>query len=300
MTLENKKIEYAGFLKEIYEAGKINQVTKYEISNNFSIGNKVLGKDLAIIAGPCSVESQEMIISSAKAVKEAGCDALRAGAYKPCTYPVNNDVNGWQEGMREKGLEFLKQAREITGLQIVSEVMNTSQLELSHDSIDIIQVGTRNFQNYSLLDELSMQEKPVILKRGTWATLEEILGALERLLNGNLKKVAICLRGVIGAPPYRHIFKSSRWQPDLMMIQALKEVSNIPVIYDPSHATGKRSFVQGISLAAIVCGADGLIIEAHPNPTKSISDPDQAISFEELNSIVELSKETREVYEKIQ
>ena len=106
-------------------------------------------------------------------------------------------------------------------------------------------------------------------------------------------------RGVIGAPPYRHIFKSSRWQPDLMMIQALKEVSNIPVIYDPSHATGKRSFVQGISLAAIICGVDGLIIEAHPNPTKSISDPDQAISFEELNSIVELSKEVKEVYQKI-
>ena len=239
-----------------------------------------------------------MIVTSAKTVKKAGCDTLREGAYKPCSYPVNNDVNGWQEGMREKCLKFLKQAREIAGLQIVSEVMNTSKLELSYDSIDIIQVGTRNFQNYSLLNELSMQEKPVIFKRGNWATLEEILGALERLVNGNLIKVAICLRGVIGAPPYRHIFKSSRWQPFLMMIQALKKVSKITGIYATSHVTGKRSFVHGIFLAAIIYGADDLIIEAHPNPTKSISDPDQAISFEELNLIVELSKEPKEVYQK--
>ena len=296
MTSEQLDKKFTGFLEEIYNAGKINKVSRYNSKDNFKIGNKILGKELVIIAGPCSVESELMIVSSAKSVKESGCDALRAGAYKPCTYPVNNEVNGWKEGMREKGLDFLKQAKEESGLEIVSEVMNISQLELCHDSIDIIQVGTRNFQNYSLLDELSKQEKPVILKRGTWATLEEILGALERLLNGTLKKVAICLRGVIGAPPYRHIFKSSRWQPDLMMIQAIKEVCDIPIIYDPSHATGKRSFVRGISLAAVVCGADGLIIEAHPNPTKSISDPDQAISFDELKKIVELTKQAREIY----
>jgi 3-deoxy-7-phosphoheptulonate synthase len=296
MTTPNKLNNLSGFLKEIYEAGKINKVLNYDLSNEFKIGNKILGKDLAFIAGPCSVENKEMIISSAKAVKLAGCDALRAGAYKPCTYPVNKDVDGWKEGMREKGLDLLKIAKEESGLEIVSEVMNPSQLELCHDSIDIIQVGTRNFQNYSLLDELSLQEKPVILKRGTWATLEEILGALERLLNGKLKKVAICLRGVIGAPPYRHIFKSSRWQPDLMMIQAIKEVCDIPVIYDPSHATGKRSFVKGIAISAVICGADGLIIEAHPNPPKSISDPDQAISFSELEGIVNKSFNARSIY----
>ena len=296
MTTPNKLNNLSGFLKEIYEAGKINKVLNYDLSNEFKIGNKILGKDLAFIAGPCSVENKEMIISSAKAVKLAGCDALRAGAYKPCTYPVNKDVDGWKEGMREKGLDLLKIAKEESGLEIVSEVMNPSQLELCHDSIDIIQVGTRNFQNYSLLDELSLQEKPVILKRGTWATLEEILGALERLLNGKLKKVAICLRGVIGAPPYRHIYKSSRWQPDLMMIQAIKEICDIPIIYDPSHATGKRSFVKGIAISAVICGADGLIIEAHPNPPKSISDPDQAISFSELEGIVEKSINARSIY----
>ncbi len=296
MTRKKESKKLTGFLEEIYIAGKINKVSAYNSKENFKIGHKTLGKELAIIAGPCSVESEKMIVDSAISVKESGCDALRAGAFKPCTYPVNTEVNGWKEGMREKGLDYLKKAKEESGLEIVSEVMNPSQLELCHDAIDIIQVGTRNFQNYSLLDELSQQDKPVILKRGTWATLEEILGALERLLNGNLKKVAICLRGVIGAPPYRHIFKSSRWQPDLMMIQAIKEVCDVPIIYDPSHATGKRSFVKGISLAAVVCGADGLIIEAHPNPTKSISDPDQAISFEELKKIVQLTYQARAIY----
>ena len=296
MTQENKLNNLTGFLREIYEAGKIDKVVHYNKKGNFKIGNKTLGHELVIIAGPCSVESREMIISSAKSVKEAGCDALRAGAFKPCTYPINEEINGWKEGMREEGLNLLKMAKKESGLEIVSEVMDPTQLEATHDSIDIIQVGTRNFQNYSLLNELSMQEKPVILKRGTWATLEEILGALERLLNGKLKKVAICLRGVIGAPPYRHIFKSSRWQPDLMMIQAIKEICDIPVIYDPSHATGKRSFVKGISMAAIVCGADGLIIEAHPNPTKSISDPDQAISFDELDQIVKLSENAKRIF----
>ena len=295
MNFSLKEKNLSGFLKEIYDAGKINKVINFKNSGNFKIGNKVLGRDLVIIAGPCSVESEKMILDSAMEVKNTGCDALRAGAYKPCTYPVNKEVNGWKEGTREKGLEFLKKAKSKSGLQIVSEVMNSSQLELSYESIDIIQVGTRNFQNYSLLDELSNQEKPVILKRGTWATLEEILGALERLLSGKLKNISICLRGVIGAPPYRHIFKSTRWQPDLMMIQAIKEVCNIPVIYDPSHATGKRSFVKGISLAAVACGADGLIIEAHPDPENSISDPDQAITFEELARIVDLSNETRKL-----
>ena len=195
--------------------------------------------------------------------------------------------------MQEKGLELLKEARKASGLEIVSEIMEPKQLEIAYDAIDIIQVGTRNFQNYSLLDELANQEKPVILKRGTWATIEEILGAVERLLSSKLRKGCICLRGVIGAPPYRHIYKSTRWQPDIMMICALKELCTIPVIYDPSHATGKSSFVKSISLAATIAGADGLIIEAHPDPQKSISDPDQAISFNEFGEIIKLCKKSQ-------
>ena len=286
--MENKN--KPDFIQELIDSGKLNKSLNYKPEESFYIGNKRVGKDIVIIGGPCSVESEDMIIDAAFKIKEAGGDALRAGAYKPCTYPVKSEVNGWKEGMQEKGLEFLKEAKKQSGLEIVSEIMEPKQLEKAYDAIDIIQVGTRNFQNYSLLDELSKQVKPVILKRGTWATVEEIFGAVERLLANNLKKVIVCLRGVIGGPPYRHIYKSTRWQPDLMMIQALKDLNeNIPLIYDPSHATGKRSFVKGISLASLVTGADGLIIEAHPDPKNSISDPDQAISFSEFKDIVKLS-----------
>ena len=155
------------------------------------------------------------------------------------------------------------------------------------DCIDIVQVGTRNFQNYTLLDALGELDTPILLKRGTWGTIDEILGAVERILVRGNEKVAICLRGVVGAPSYRHVFPSIRWAPDLMMIPALKELCDIPIIYDPSHATGYRNFVPSISRAAMAAGADGLIIESHPNPTESISDADQAISLETLKEIVE-------------
>ena len=282
--------KYPEFLNDLIRAGKLDNSLSYKPDDNFFIGDKKIGEDFCVIGGPCSVEGKEMIIKSALSIKNSGGDALRGGAYKPCTYPVKNNINGWKEGMQEKGLELLKEARKASGLEIVSEIMEPKQLEIAYDAIDIIQVGTRNFQNYSLLDELANQEKPVILKRGTWATIEEILGAAERLLSSKLRKVCICLRGVIGAPPYRHIYKSTRWQPDIMMICALKELCTIPVIYDPSHATGKSSFVKSISLAATIAGADGLIIEAHPDPQKSISDPDQAISFNEFGEIIKLCK----------
>ena len=245
--------------------------------------------DPFIISGPCSVESEKMIVDWAHKMTTIGVNALRGGAYKPCTYPVKSKVgaHGWKEGLREKGLQFLKTAREESGLPIVSEIMDVLQInEMTMDCIDIVQVGTRNFQNYSLLDELGKIDKPILLKRGTWGTIDEILGAVERILYGGNEKVAICLRGVVGAPSYRHVFPSIRWAPDLMMIPALKELCDIPIIYDPSHATGYRNFVPSISKAAIAAGADGLIIESHPKPEKSISDADQAITYETLEEIV--------------
>ena len=245
--------------------------------------------DPFIISGPCSVESEKMIVDWAHKMTTIGVNALRGGAYKPCTYPVKSKVgaHGWKEGLREKGLQFLATAREESGLPIVSEIMDVLQInEMTMDCIDIVQVGTRNFQNYSLLDELGKIDKPILLKRGTWGTIDEILGAVERILHGGNEKVAICLRGVVGAPSYRHVFPSIRWAPDLMMIPALKELCDIPIIYDPSHATGYRNFVPAISQAAMAAGADGLIIESHPNPEKSISDADQAITYETLEQIV--------------
>jgi 3-deoxy-7-phosphoheptulonate synthase len=172
---------------------------------------------------------------------------------------------------------------------MVSEIMDVKQITtLSMDAIDVIQVGTRNFQNYSLLDEFGKLDKPILLKRGTWGTLDEILGACERILDGGNDKLAICLRGVVGMPSYRHIFPSTRWAPDLMMIPALQKFTNIPIIYDPSHATGYRDFVVPISKGAMAVGADGLIVECHPNPSESISDADQAIGIDELKQIKEI------------
>ncbi len=243
-----------------------------------------------VISGPCSVESEEMIVDWAHKMKKLGVNALRGGAYKPCTYPITEEVgsNGWKEGLREEGLIFLKAARQESGLPIVSEIMDAKQItDRTLECIDIVQVGTRNFQNYTLLDELGKLDIPILLKRGTWGTIDEILGAVERILVGGNEKVAICLRGVVGMPSYRHVFPSIRWAPDLMMIPALKELCDIPIIYDPSHSTGYRNFVPAISRAAIAAGADGLIIESHPNPEKSISDADQAISLETLKEIME-------------
>ena len=253
----------------------------------FKLGNKWVGKDKVLISGPCSVESRDMIVDWSDELKEiVGVDAIRAGAYKPCTYPIRKEVNGWKEGMREEGLKAMIDAKSECGLPMVSEIMEAKQItNLSMDAIDVIQVGTRNFQNYSLLDELGKLDKPILLKRGTWGTLDEILGACERILDGGNEKLAICLRGVIGAPSYRHIFPSIRWTPDLMMIPALQQFTNIPIIYDPSHSTGYRDFVVPISKGAMAVGADGLIVECHPNPSESISDADQAISIDELKEI---------------
>lgn len=236
------------------------------------------------IAGPCSVEGPD-IIDIAKKIKSCGATALRAGAYKPCTFPILESKNGWKEGLRKEGLELLKEAKRVSGLPIVTEVMDYRLIDEIAEIADVFQVGTRNFQNYTLLDELGKIKKPVLLKRGTWATLDEILGACERILVGGNESVAICLRGVVGMPSYRHIYPSTRWAPDIMMIPALKTLTNIKIIYDPSHATGKRDFVEPISYAAMAAGADGLIIEAHPDPDNSISDPDQAIEFSTLKKI---------------
>jgi 3-deoxy-7-phosphoheptulonate synthase len=236
------------------------------------------------IAGPCSVEG-ESIIEIANQIKQCGANALRAGAYKPCTYPILKETNGWKEGLRKEGLELLKEAKKQSGLPIVTEVMDASMIEQVGEVADVFQIGTRNFQNYTLLDELGKCNTPVLLKRGTWGTIDEILGACERILVGGNRNIAICLRGVVGMPSYRHVFNSIRWAPDLMMIPALKELTNIPTIFDPSHSTGYRNFVPSMSKAAIAAGADGLIIEAHPTPDKSISDAAQAINYKTLKEI---------------
>ena len=277
------------YINKLIQDDKLSLSVDKSKSFGFKLGNKWVGKDKVLISGPCSVESRDMIVDWSKELKEVGVDAIRGGAYKPCTYPIRREINGWKEGMREEGLKALIDAKAECGLPMVSEIMDVTQITtLSMDAIDVIQVGTRNFQNYSLLDEFGKLDKPILLKRGTWGTLDEILGACERILDGGNDKIAICLRGVVGAPSYRHIFPSIRWTPDLMMIPALQQFTNIPIIYDPSHSTGYSDFVVPISKGAMAVGADGLIVECHPNPKLSISDADQAIGIEELKQIKEV------------
>ena len=276
------------FISKLIQDDKLSLSVDKSKTFGFKLDDKWVGEDKVLISGPCSVESRDMIVDWSEELKDVGVDAIRAGAYKPCTYPVRREINGWKEGMREEGLHAMIDAKAQCGLPMVSEIMDVTQITtLAMDAIDVIQVGTRNFQNYSLLDEFGQLDKPILLKRGTWGTLDEILGACERILDGGNEKIAICLRGVVGMPSYRHIFPSTRWAPDLMMIPALQEFTNIPIIYDPSHATGYRDFVVPMSRAAIAAGADGLIVECHPNPKLSISDPDQAIGLNELHKIKE-------------
>ncbi len=277
------------YINKLIQDDKLSLSVDKSKTFGFQLGDKWVGKDKVLISGPCSVESRDMIVDWSKELKEVGVDAIRGGAYKPCTYPIRREINGWKEGMREEGLKALIDAKAECGLPMVSEIMDVTQITtLSMDAIDVIQVGTRNFQNYSLLDEFGKLDKPILLKRGTWGTLDEILGACERILDGGNDKIAICLRGVVGAPSYRHIFPSIRWTPDLMMIPALQQFTNIPIIYDPSHSTGYSDFVVPISKGAMAVGADGLIVECHPNPKLSISDADQAIGIEELKQIKEV------------
>ena len=263
------------YIKSLKEEGKLNISIDKTKTFNWKY-NK--------IAGPCSVEGPE-IVDIAKKIKSLGANAFRAGAYKPCTYPILKETNGWKEGLREEGLRLLVKVNKETGLPIVTECMDASMLDDVLQVADVIQVGTRNFQNYTLLDALGKTRIPVLLKRGTWGTIDEILGACERILVGGNENIAICLRGVVGMPNYRQVFPTIRWAPDLMMIPALKELTNIPIIFDPSHSTGYRNFVEPMSKAALAAGANGLIVECHPEPDKSISDPAQAINYKTLKNI---------------
>ena len=215
------------------------------------------GGSATVIAGPCSVESEEQIISVAKSVKAAGAKLLRGGAFKPRTSPYSF------QGLRAEGLELLLTAKRETGLPIVTEIMSAAHLDMFSD-VDVIQVGARNMQNFELLKELGRCDKPILLKRGLSSTLEELLMSAEYIMAGGNNKVILCERGI------RTFEKATRNTFDLSAIPVLKELSHLPVIADPSHATGIRSLVPPMSKAALVSGADGLIIEVHNQPEKAL------------------------------
>jgi 3-deoxy-7-phosphoheptulonate synthase len=241
-------------------------------------GMKVGGNKIAIIAGPCSVESREQLLETAFAVKEAGAVALRGGAFKPRSSPYSF------QGMGEKGLELLAEAREATGLPVVTEAMSPEQVALVARYADVIQIGARNMQNYPLLAEVGRSGRATLLKRGLSSTLDELLMAAEYILKEGNPNVMLCERGI------RTFETAYRFTLDLMAVPVLKELSHLPVIVDPSHAAGRRDLVRPLSLAAAAAGADGIIVEVHPNPDEAICDGPQALladDFEDFARAVE-------------
>ena len=242
--------------------------------NGLTIGNR----EIIYMAGPCSVETKSQIRNTAQKVAEAGCQVLRGGAFKPRTAPYDF------QGLGKIGLHFLREAAKEFSLKVITEVMDVRDIELVEKYTDMFQVGTRNMQNYPLLRELGKSRKTVLLKRGMWATYKELLLASEYILVGGNENVILCERGIRTHVP------ETRFTLDLNAVAYLKHETHLPVIVDPSHGTGRANLVRPMSRAAIAAGADGLLIEAHIDPRKSISDADQAISTEELKKLVKECK----------
>lgn len=230
-----------------------------------TIGNVRVGKDFVIIAGPCSVESEDQTLRTAYAVKEAGADMLRGGAFKPRTSPYAF------QGLGMKGLKILDKAKRETGLPIVTEVVDARDVSWVCEYADIIQIGARNMQNFSLLKEAGRVKKPVLLKRGMYSTLEEWLNCAEYILAEGNPDVILCERGIRTFETY------TRNTLDLSIVPAVKEVTHLPIMVDPSHGTGKLSLIEPMSLAAVAAGADGILLEVHIDPEHAMSDAGQQI-----------------------
>ncbi len=230
------------------------------------VGNVRIGDGFTIIAGPCSVESEEQTLETARAVKKGGADMLRGGAFKPRTSPYAF------QGLGLKGLKILEKAREETGLPIVTEVLDTRDVSWVSEYADVLQIGARNMQNFSLLKEVGKANKPVLLKRGMHSTIEEWLNCAEYILNDGNPDVILCERGIRTFETY------TRNTLDLSAVPAIKELTHLPIITDPTHGTGRISLIEPMSLASVAAGADGIIVEVHRNPAEAMSDREQALT----------------------
>lgn len=234
----------------------------------------VFKKDKVIMAGPCAIESYEQLLKTAKFVKSQGANILRGGAFKPRTSPSSF------KGLKEEGLEILKAVKEETKLAVITELMDVRDLEKLYAVSDIIQIGSRNMQNFTLLTEVGKQDKPVMLKRGISATISEWIGAAEYIAYEGNKKIIMCERGIRTYNDY------TRNTLDLAAVPIIQRETGLPVIVDPSHGTGVRELVKPMSLAAMACGADGLMIEVHPNPSEALSDGMQSLHFNEFEDLM--------------
>ena len=247
------------------------QDTVVEITREVKIG----AKEVIVIAGPCAIESKEQLLRVAKQVKSAGGKILRGGAFKPRTSPYSF------QGLGKEGLKILKEVSEEVGLPTITEVMDTRDVELVSQYADILQIGARNMQNFNLLKEIGQTKKPVLLKRGLSATIKELLMSAEYILSGGNFNVILCERGI------RTFEEATRNTLDLSAIPVIKQLSHLPVIVDPSHATGKWNLVAPLSKAAVACGADGLLIEVHPKPEEALSDGPQQLIPEKFSELME-------------
>jgi 3-deoxy-7-phosphoheptulonate synthase len=271
---------------EIFEGvDKIVEVTEsYKLSNRkfhplpsvISIGNTTIGGDeLVIMSGPCAVESEEQVMETAVAIKKAGAQILRGGAYKPRTSPYAF------QGLEEDGLKLMKQAKEATGLAVVCEVTSLQAIEAACKYVDMLQIGARNMQNFYLLKEAGKTGLPILLKRGLSATIDEWLNASEYIMAEGNPNVVLCERGI------RTFETATRNTLDLSAVPVIKAKSHLPIVVDPSHGTGVRKYVAPMAKAAIAAGADGLMIETHPNPEKALSDGPQSLTFGQFEALCE-------------
>lgn len=238
-------------------------------------GVAVGGKRLAVISGPCSVEGRQMLLDTARIVKEAGANLLRGGAFKPRTSPYSF------QGLGEEALQYLAEVREITGLPVVTELMDPRDADLVMKYADMVQIGARNMQNFRLLKEVGIHRKPVFLKRGMSSTIKELLMSAEYIMSEGNYNIVLCERGIRTFEDY------TRNTLDLSAVPALKQLSHLPVIVDPSHGTGKWDLVSPLSLAAIAVGADGLMVEVHPQPELALSDGPQALVPDRFAALME-------------
>ena len=245
--------------------------TVVKISDKVSIGK---GQPVVVMAGPCSVENREQMLLTARSVKESGATVLRGGAYKPRTSPYSF------QGLGEEGLKIMAEARKETGLPIITECLDTRDVGVVSKYADIIQIGARNMQNFSLLKEIGKTRKPVLLKRGAGSTIEELLMSAEYILSEGNRNVILCERGIRTVETY------TRNTLDLSAIPVIKEHSHLPVVIDPSHATGSWKYVPSMTFAAVAAGADGIIVEVHPHPDEALSDGPQSLTLENFKAMM--------------
>ena len=260
---------------------------EYKDKTTFDVGNVKVGEDFLMIAGPCSVESREQIMEAAGIIKGAGANILRGGAYKPRTSPYSF------QGLGRIGLEYLREAGDKYEIPIVTEVIDTRDVFLIGEYADIIQIGARNMQNFSLLVEVGRTDKPVLLKRGMNATIEEWLNCAEYIMKEGNHKVILCERGIRTMETY------TRNTLDLSAVTAAKSLTHLPIVVDPSHATGRTEMIEPMSLAAIMAGCDGLEIEVHPNPSEAKSDSSQQLNKEQFCNLSAKIKSTLGFYKNL-